>query len=102
MLDSTRNIGGPDVPPLTKREQIDLLYDALKIPLSQRRAISIPVALLSGFIGAAAVAARFFGAVGAQDLRGKAADIAEVGILSHMIFSILLPVLQMSHFTFSL
>jgi divinyl chlorophyllide a 8-vinyl-reductase len=52
MFQSTRNIGGPDVPPITKLEQGHLIYDTLKIPLEKRRFVSIPLEVLDFLIGA--------------------------------------------------
>lgn len=55
MFDTTRNIGGPDVPPITKLQQIQLIYDTLQIPEEKRRKISIPLqifdVLISFFTG---------------------------------------------------
>ena len=45
MLDATRDVGGPDAPPVTKRAQIALIYDALGVAEEKRKAVSIPVAV---------------------------------------------------------
>jgi divinyl chlorophyllide a 8-vinyl-reductase len=50
MLNSMRNIGGPDVPPVTKLQQIQLIFDALGIPEEKRTTISIPVGIFQVFI----------------------------------------------------
>ena len=78
MLDQTRNIGGPDVPPVTKASQIDMIFDALQTPPERRTRMSIPVGvfdvLLGGFTGLANLA----GAVGAGSLQEKLDDGAEI------------------------
>lgn len=50
MIDMTRNIGGPDVPPVTKLEQVSMLYDSLNVPKSSRRFISLPLSIFPALI----------------------------------------------------
>jgi divinyl chlorophyllide a 8-vinyl-reductase len=52
MLNSTRNVGGPDVPPVTKREQLQLLYDALRTPPDKQWVISLPLRIFDVARGA--------------------------------------------------
>ena len=78
MLDSTRNIGGPDSPPVTKLEQIDMIFDALGTPPEKRKKMSIPVGifdvLLSCFNAVKGVAE----SLGATDFAEKVEDGAEI------------------------
>ena len=43
MMNTARDIGGPDVPPITKKQQINLIYETLGVEPSKRTAFSIPV-----------------------------------------------------------
>ena len=45
MLDKTRDIGGPDVPPITKLQQGNMIYDALNIEKDKRAFVSIPLGI---------------------------------------------------------
>lgn len=51
MLQATRNIGGPDVPAITKKEQGQLIYETLGVPVEKRRFLSIPMQVLDALIG---------------------------------------------------
>jgi divinyl chlorophyllide a 8-vinyl-reductase len=50
MVNSCREVGGPDVPPVSKLEQISLIFDALQVSEKNRRTISIPVGFLDTII----------------------------------------------------
>mmetsp|Transcript_8154 Transcript_8154/g.13559 ORF Transcript_8154/g.13559 Transcript_8154/m.13559 type:complete len:145 (+) Transcript_8154:859-1293(+) len=56
MKDTTRNVGGPDSPPLTKLQQLgtsgSMIYEAFEIPPEKRLPkVSLPVAVLDTLIG---------------------------------------------------
>ena len=42
-LPVTLTVGGPDVPPVTKREQGEMIYDVLNTPKDKRTFVSIPL-----------------------------------------------------------
>lgn len=51
MKDQTRDIGGPDVPPITKLEQIELIYKTLGITDNKKKKkISIPIKIFDVII----------------------------------------------------
>lgn len=50
MMNATRNVGGPDVPPLTKRQQAELIFDTLKVPADARRIVYLPLAIFTVLI----------------------------------------------------
>jgi divinyl chlorophyllide a 8-vinyl-reductase len=50
MMNTIRNVGGPDVPPLSKKQQANLIYDTLGVPEAERRFISLPLGLIGGLI----------------------------------------------------
>ena len=60
MENETRNIGGPDVPPITKLQQGHLIYDTLQIPEDKRKFVSIPYGLLDGLINIFATLEQIF------------------------------------------
>eukprot|EP01041_Mallomonas_annulata_P008438 gene8438-17400_t len=51
MANSTRAIGGPDVPPLTKRQQAELIFDTLDIVPEKRKVVYLPLAIFNTLIG---------------------------------------------------
>jgi divinyl chlorophyllide a 8-vinyl-reductase len=51
MINEIRNIGGPDVPPITKRQQGEMIYDTLGIPKNKRKFVSVPVKIFDILIG---------------------------------------------------
>lgn len=50
MLNKCRDVGGPDVPPITKKQQIEIIYDTLGVAITKRWTVSIPVVLLDFLI----------------------------------------------------
>jgi len=52
MKDQTRDVGGPDVPPITKLEQIDLIYQTLGVADDdkKKKKISIPLQIFDVII----------------------------------------------------
>ena len=44
-MNTMRNVGGPDVPPLSKKVQARLIYDTLGVSEKDRRFISLPLGL---------------------------------------------------------
>jgi len=83
MLNETRNLGGPDVPPVPKRAQGDMIYDTLNVPADKRRFVALPLAIFDVIIGVFSgleSLARLLPGGGAPDneLAGKFADGAEV------------------------
>ena len=78
MLNSTRNIGGPDNPPITKLQQIDLIYDALDIPPMKRRTISIPLSVFQVLISSFKALSSLLRLLGQKELSTKAEDAVEI------------------------
>jgi hypothetical protein len=63
MLNSIRDVGGPDVPAVTKRQQGELIYDALGVPPGGRKFVELPLGiftLLLLIINAAKQSAKLF------------------------------------------
>lgn len=52
MLNQIRNLGGPDNPPISKRDQIQMMFDIFDIPEDKQRSFSLPVGILDGLIKA--------------------------------------------------
>lgn len=50
MVNKCRDVGGPDVPPITKKQQIELIFDTLSVPQNKRIALSVPVGLFDFLI----------------------------------------------------
>lgn len=78
MLDQTRNLGGPDVPPIPKREQGMLIYETLNVPAEKRNFVSVPVGLLDGVIGTFAALETLFRALRLESLTTRFEDAAEI------------------------
>ena len=51
MTNHCRDIGGPDNPPISKLEQLQLIYNSLEIPIEKRRYISLPIQVIDSLIG---------------------------------------------------
>lgn len=80
MFQSTRNIGGPDVPPITKRQQGNLIYDTLNVPEEKRKFVSIPLGLLDILISTFQILekiVKYFGS-SFEHIRIKMDDAAEI------------------------
>lgn len=78
MLNSTRNIGGPDVPPIPKRHQLELIYETFQVPPKKRRILSLPVGIIDALISTFTVTERLAQTVSAEDWRQKCGDAAEI------------------------
>lgn len=78
MLNNTRSVGGPDIPPITKRQQLTLIYDSLDIPHNERRILSLPLGIIDALIGTFTLLERITETVNAQDWRRKCEDAAEI------------------------
>ena len=78
MVNKIRNIGGPDVPPISKLEQIGLIFDALDIPKEKRKTISIPVGVFQILISFFSFLQRATGTVGLKDIAQKCEDASEI------------------------
>lgn len=78
MLNTMRNIGGPDVPPTSKLEQIELIFDALDIPQEKRKTVSIPVGVFQILISLFSFLGRTTEAVGLKDVAQKCEDATEI------------------------
>ena len=83
MLNETRNLGGPDVPPIPKRAQGEMIYDTLNVPADKRRFLALPLAIFDVLIGTFTGLERFarwlpVGGGPDSELAGKFADGAEV------------------------
>jgi divinyl chlorophyllide a 8-vinyl-reductase len=81
MLNATRDIGGPDNPPITKLEQIDMIYNALGTSIENRKTISIPLgifdALINTFSGLELVC-KFLRIPGWEQRMNDAAELARI------------------------
>ena len=51
MTNQCRDIGGPDNPPISKLEQLQLIYNSLEIPIEKRKYISLPIQVIDSLIG---------------------------------------------------
>jgi divinyl chlorophyllide a 8-vinyl-reductase len=78
MVNSSRDIGGPDVPPITKREQIELIYDTLDVPQEKRLAVSLPIEIFDVLIFLFSQLEGFFQSVNAPSLKQRFEDAAEI------------------------
>lgn len=78
MLNTSRDIGGPDVPAITKRQQIGLIYDALAVPEEQRKFLSLPVAVLDFVIGSFSNLESIALALGQENFVEKFGDATEI------------------------
>ena len=78
MVNASRDIGGPDVPPITKREQIELIYDTLAVPQEKRVAVSLPIEIFDVLIFVFSQLESFFQRVKAPSLRQRFEDAAEI------------------------
>jgi divinyl chlorophyllide a 8-vinyl-reductase len=47
LMNGTRDIGGPDVPPVNKRQIAELIFDAVQISNDKRRIIFVPLVLFT-------------------------------------------------------
>jgi divinyl chlorophyllide a 8-vinyl-reductase len=75
-----RNIGGPDIPPLTKLEQLNLVYNILYSDKSSRL-IPLPLSLLTTAIGTFSVLegiCNYLGLSSSSQRWGDAAEIARI------------------------
>lgn len=78
MVNVSRDIGGPDVPPITKREQIELIYETLNVEEDKRVAISLPIEIFDILIFMFARLEKMFGNVEIQTLKKRFGDAAEI------------------------
>lgn len=78
MTNETRNVGGPDVPPIPKLKQIELIFDALEVPEDKRKTMSIPVGIFQVLISLFTSVGRLSATVGAAGLAQKCKDGAEI------------------------
>jgi len=78
MLDTTRNVGGPDVPPIEKRQQGELIYDALNVPKEKRKFIALPLKIFDVLLSIASGASNTFTSLGLKELGGACEDAAEI------------------------
>lgn len=78
MVDATRNVGGPDVPAVTKLQQIGMLFDVLKTPEDERKTMSIPVGVFDVLLGVFSFAKKVTETFGARELATKCDDAGEI------------------------
>lgn len=78
MYDATRDVGGPDNPPITKKQQLQLIYETLGIPEEQRRIISLPVGLIDSVIASASAVSGLAKLLHARSLEERCEDAAEI------------------------
>ena len=78
MVDATRNVGGPDVPAVTKLQQIGMLFDVLKTPEDERKTMSIPVGVFDVLLGLFSFAKKITETIGARELATKCDDAGEI------------------------
>jgi divinyl chlorophyllide a 8-vinyl-reductase len=83
LMNGTRDIGGPDVPPITKRQTAELIFDTLKVPQDKRRVVSLPLGIFDFIISAFSSFEKVFKALGLQELSGNCADGAEIARIVH-------------------
>ena len=78
MLDETRDIGGPDVPPITKLQQGNMIYDALNIDEDKRSFVSIPLGIFDVLINTFTFFEKAFDLFKLESLTEKLGDAAEL------------------------
>lgn len=78
MYNTCRNVGGPDVPPITKTQQIQLIYDTLKIAPEKRKTISIPIGIFDVLINTFQIVLSLGHLLSAIDLIQKMEDAVEL------------------------
>lgn len=78
MLNTCRDIGGPDVPPITKLQQIELISDMLNVPKTKRLKVSLPVSVLDFIINFSSFSHQFFSMLSVEELQEKFEDAAEI------------------------
>ena len=78
MYNQCRNIGGPDVPPITKYQQAELIYNTLNIPHNKRKYVSIPLGVLDVLISGFALLELGFRSAGLKGQQMKMEDAAEI------------------------
>ena len=72
------NEGGPDVPPVTKRQQGEMIYDVLGVPKDKRTFVSIPLVVFDIVIKLFTQLESIFGGFGLKRFEEKFEDAAEV------------------------
>eukprot|EP01031_Cornospumella_fuschlensis_P037481 gene37481-45517_t len=78
MTNAIRNVGGPDVPPLSKKTQLQLIFDTFRVPAEKRRILSIPFGVLDGIIATASAVVRICGAAGWERGQEQWEDVGEI------------------------
>jgi divinyl chlorophyllide a 8-vinyl-reductase len=78
MLDETRDIGGPDVPPITKLQQGNMIYDALNIDEDKRSFVSIPLGIFDVLINTFTFFEKAFNIFKLDNITEKFSDAAEL------------------------
>lgn len=79
MINTMRDLGGPDSPPITKLQQIDLIYDAIgNIPVGNRKIISIPFQVLEILISIFESLEKMFNVLRLLKLSERFNDAAEL------------------------
>jgi divinyl chlorophyllide a 8-vinyl-reductase len=78
LLNSARDVGGPDVPPITKRDQIELIYETLNVPKEKRVAVSLPLEIFDVLIPFFASLDRLFASFGLSSWQRRFEDAAEI------------------------
>lgn len=71
-------LGGPDVPPVTKRQQGEMIYDVLGVPKEKRTFVSIPLVVFDILIKLFTQLEGIFGSFGLKRFEEKFEDAAEV------------------------
>jgi hypothetical protein len=70
--------GGPDVPPISKREQGEMIYDVLNIPRDKRTFVSIPLGVFDVLIALFERLEAVAGKLSFKRIEEKLQDAAEV------------------------
>lgn len=78
MENTIRNVGGPDVPPITKKQQAQLIFDALDVPKEKRRSISLPLSIFEVLLNTFQAAGKVCRIVGFDNLAEKCDNGAEI------------------------
>lgn len=78
MKNTIRNVGGPDIPPITKKQQAELIFDALGVPEHKRRSISLPLSIFDVLLNTFQAARKLCQIVGFENLAEKCENGAEI------------------------
>lgn len=78
LMNGTRDIGGPDVPPITKKQIAGLIFDTLKVPEGKRKIVYVPLAIFSVIISVFTTLEKFFALFGLKEIAANFSNGAEI------------------------